>query len=162
MVVPTERGFLSSNRYALKHLYDPDVSRRSPLIEMLGIPSRTDTASALRQALIQAIRSLEPDLDTPTHSHGWRVYEILLYRYIQQCSQQEVADQFAISVRHLRREERRALEVLAHRLEQEFDVEIDSGEGPLDQEPTFEPNGSSSAADSELAWLEQVPPAKPP
>jgi CheY-like chemotaxis protein len=80
--------------------------------------------AALRHALIQAIASLKPDDDTPLQSPAWRVYEILYYRYVQQCSQLEVADQLGISLRHLKREQHKAVELLAQHLTAHYGFHI--------------------------------------
>ncbi len=146
--------FLKYLREGLVHLYEPRRLSRSPLASLFGVAGRFDSASALQRILVDAIRSLEPPDDEPTHSHAWDVYEPLFYRYVEQLSQAEVADQLRLSVRHLRRKERDAQEVLADLLWRKFN---------LDQAPTSdgrEEPGSASDADrtgmsEELAWLKE-------
>ncbi|MDI7277055.1 MAG: response regulator, partial [Anaerolineae bacterium] len=102
---------------------------------------------------------LKPADDTPAQSVAWRPYEVLHYRYVQQCSQEEVADQLGLSVRQLKREQRKALEVLAESLREKFDLAITLGEEP---EPATRRAAPETLPDrSELEWLEQSPPAKP-
>jgi CheY-like chemotaxis protein len=102
---------------------------------------------------------MEPDADVPANASPWRTYEILLYRYVQQSGQLQVADQIGLSTRQLRREEARAVEELARELVRRFGLLADRGapqnggsevEGPSEAE-------RDTAAD-ELAWLEEVAP----
>jgi CheY-like chemotaxis protein len=115
---------LASLSFALKHLYELRVLQSSPLISMVSNASRSNAPAALRHTLIKAIESLKPDEDTPPQSLAWRAYEILHYRYVQQCSQLEVADQLGLSVRHLKREQHRAMELLAQHLCEHFGFHI--------------------------------------
>ena len=149
-------------RSALDHLYDPDRLRRSPLAALLGVAGRVDTSLLLRQRLTEAIESLRPEANVPYHSPVWRVYEVLLYRYVQQLSQQEVADQLGLSVRHLRREQEAALEMLATHLWTQFDVEAELGGEESEGEAV--PSASweiGPSVNEELAWLEDPSLRKP-
>ena len=141
-------------RSALDHLYDPDKLRRSPLAALLGIADRVDTPLVLRRILTDAIESLRPEADVPYHSPVWRVYEVLLYRYVQQFSQQEVADQLGLSVRHLRREQEAALEMLATHLWTHFELgarlEAEASTGEISPPASW---GLSPTVNEELAWL---------
>lgn len=133
---------LAALRLALRDLYDTPALRTNPLAGALGFAEAPNAASELRRILIETIHGLRPGGETPPEAEAWRVYEILTYRYVQQCGQAEVAKQLGLSVRHLRREELRAAEVLAHHLRARFvDEEADA---PL-----------AGALHSELAWLDQ-------
>ena len=157
--MPVTRCSLSALRSALNHLYDPRALRSSPLVKMVEAGGRSSPQARLRRALTQAIESLKPGDDVPDQSPAWRVYEILHYRYVQQCGQEEVAHQLGLSVRHLKREQRKALEVLAERLHQEFGVEIAlDPEGGREQGPT---DDEVPLAGGELQWLEDLAPTKP-
>jgi CheY-like chemotaxis protein len=103
-------------RWALRHLYDPNALRSSPLIALLGLQDDRNPAKRLRELLIAAIEAMEPGQDVPEQSKAWRMYEVLLYRYVQQSGQSEVADQLGIGVRHLRREEVEAISALTYML----------------------------------------------
>jgi len=103
-------------RTALSNLYSPSALRRSDLLSLKGLPPGATGASELREFLVREIRALEPSPGTPPDSELRRSYEILLYRYVQQCSQLEVARQIGVSERHLRRLESRALDMLGERL----------------------------------------------
>lgn len=116
---------LASLRSALNHLYEPRLLLNSPLVGMLGIADRTDAANLLRHRLIEAIESLQPPQTVAADSDLWRNYDILHQRYVQQNSQQQVADQLGLSIRHVKREQRRALEALALRLREQTGILID-------------------------------------
>jgi CheY-like chemotaxis protein len=156
-----DEQFLRHLRYALNHLYEPDRLRQSPLAALVGVANRLDTFLALQRILTEAIESLEPAADEPSHSRTWEIYEPLFYRYVQQLSQQQVAKQLGMSVRHLRRKEHAALEVLASRLWEQFDLEAKTRED-LDREmvPEQAAVGTPSVSE-ELAWLKSTPPESP-
>jgi CheY-like chemotaxis protein len=159
--MPTTDEFLASLRHALRHLYDANTLRHSPLIEVLGLSACADPVVALRQTLTKAIRALEPEADTPADSHMWRAYETLLYRCVQRCSQLEAADQLGISERHLRREERTAAEVLAYRLKCQFGLKFVDSE---DAHQTLLPSQNaqrSAAINDEVAHLEHASSKEP-
>ncbi len=154
----TSEQFLRHLRDALTHLYDPDRLRQSPLAVLFGVADRFDTPAGLQRILTEAIESLKPAADEPPRSHSRRVYDLLLYRYVQQFSQQEVANQLGMSVRHLRREQRAAVEALGYRLWEQFHLAAKMHED-VDVEPTTQDAvGSPMVVDEELAWLKDGPP----
>lgn len=163
----TSEQFVKHLRDALNHLYDPDRLRRNPLISLFGVADRFDAPSSLQRILTEAIESLKPKAGEPPRSHGRRVYDLLLYRYVQQFSQQEVADQLGMSVRHLRREQRVALEALAYRLWKQFQLEEKLGSDTSSKTPAqptaIHPTTNSTApsVNEELAWLKDAPPERP-
>jgi len=132
-------------RTALSSLYSPSALRRSGLLSLKGLPPDAAGASELREFLVREIRALEPSPGTPPDSELQRSYEILLYRYVQQCSQLEVARQIGVSERHLRRLESRALDMLGERLGHSEDVgkighrpQTAPSDGPSSVFPTFD------------------------
>jgi len=170
----TNEQFLGALRGALNHLYEPDRLRQSPLAALFDVANRLDTFSALQRILTEAIESLEPEANEPPQSHAWEIYEPLFYRYVQQLDQRQVAKQLGMSVRHLRRKEHAALEVLASRLWEQFDLEAklrqDTGEQPIPHWQAGKPalsgvegpaplqgTVSSPTVSEELAWLKDVP-----
>ena len=52
----------------------------------------------------------------PAQSRSWRYYHILHGRYTEQLTQFEVGNDLGLSVRQLRRQEKRALAVLADKI----------------------------------------------
>jgi CheY-like chemotaxis protein len=149
--------FAQHLRDALDHLYDPGALRRNPLASLLGVAGKPDTPLALRQKLTDTIESLRPRPDPSTHSGAWHTYAILYYRYVERCPQQEVADQLGFSVRHLRREQGVALEVLATRL-----WVAHQKQGSPETWPTAGTSTSPSVprvdrmVEDEVAWLRDV------
>jgi len=132
--------------------------RRSPLAVLFGVAGRVDTPSRLQDILIAAIESLEPAADEPPHSRAWRRYEALFCRYVLQFSQQETADQLGVCTRHVRREQRAALEVLALQLWDQFDLGARLGEDVELETPRARATGDSPILNEELAWLKNSPP----
>jgi CheY-like chemotaxis protein len=115
VLAPSE-PFILALRSALNHLYDPDVLRLNPLVKIFGVDNRFDTPSALQNILTKAIESLKPRPGAPNRAHLQAVYDLLLYRYVQQITQDEIASQLGISVRHMRRQQRLAVYELASTL----------------------------------------------
>lgn len=152
MDILTQKEFIKHLRQSLIHLYDPNDLQRSPLIDIFVLTAQTDPAAALNNILTKAIESLKPADDAP-YSQAWEYYEALFYRYVDQLSPQEVADQLAISPRHLRRKQRDALIVLGEALWKQYQLGESSG---LDTESEiaherFRTNGT--LLDKELAWV---------
>ena len=112
----TEETFSRHLRHALNHLYEPDVVRSSPLGPLLLPPEQAQQPMALSRALTEAIEALKPGPGTPPGAPAWRMYELLLYRYVHCATQADLAQQLAISVRQLRREQAQALALLAEHL----------------------------------------------
>jgi CheY-like chemotaxis protein len=141
-------------RESLGYLHDPYRLRHSPLAALFGVANRHDTPSALRHILTEAIAALEPPRGTPDDSRAWRMYESLYYRYVEQFSQEEVADQMGLSARQVRREQAAALEALAYQLWNHFMLD--------NAQPEGKDAGAGSAPvedalSQELAWLRETP-----
>ncbi|MCD6289205.1 MAG: sigma-70 family RNA polymerase sigma factor, partial [Anaerolineae bacterium] len=146
----TREQFLLYLRDALNHLYDLNRLRRNPLATILGLADRFDAATALQRALIDAIQSLKPRPGEPPQSPAWRIYEPLFYRYVEQFSAKEVADQLGITTRHLRRWQNTAQEALADRLWQQFSLADTLAEGRQES-----PQPDLDALQQELAWIQE-------
>ena len=158
----TTEQFTYYLRNALDHLYDPDKLRHSPLAALIGVASRVDAPLVVRQILTDAIETLKPEADVPPDSPVWRAYEVLLCRYVQQFSQKEVADQLGLSVRHLRREQEAALEVLAAHLWAEFGMEAKlPGETSAATTYSSDTWEATPSVNEELAWLRDSPVSEP-
>lgn len=154
---PKKQLFFKYLRESLNHLHDPNHLRRSPLAEMFGVADQFNTPSAIRQILTEAIEALEPEADAPTESRGWRIYESVYYRYIQDFSPQEVADQLGISLRQLRREQRAALEAITYRLWEQFDLDA-RVDGTAEEQGASRTQRAKPAIREELSWLKKTPP----
>jgi len=147
------KDFQQALHQALYHLYEPDRLRESPLAAALGVGNRIDTFSRLQAMLIEAIEVLEPEPDDPAFSQRCEIYEPLYYRYVQQMPQRQVGEQLAMSVRHLRRKEHAAIEVLAAWLWERYDL-ADQQAPAEDAEPTKD---QAPGINDELAWLRDTP-----
>ena len=147
MLTEIDRASLESElRAALTHLYDPAALRDSRLMAFLGLETRVDAIAALRRLLLEAIESLKPADDVPTQSRSWRYYHILHGRYTEQLTQFEVGNDLGLSVRQLRRQEKRALAVLADLIWTRYKLES--------AEPTSPPG--PQALGDELAWSQSA------
>ena len=135
-------------RTALIHLYDPAVLRDSRLVNLFGLDGRADAILGLRRTLIEAIESLKPGDDAPAQSRSWRYYHILVGRYTEQFTQVEVGSDLGLSVRQLRRQEKRALQVLADRLWTRY---MASGD-----EAVAVPPLAALGREEELAWSQMA------
>lgn len=144
-------------RHALRHLYDPVALEASALIQVFGLSETPSPGASLRRLIIQQIHAMEPDPDTPDTSPLWAIYEALLLRYVQQCSQLEVADQLGLSERHLRRRESQAITILAQRLRERLTPDMDAVMTLEDKERRKDP----FAARKDLAWLKEPPVSGP-
>lgn len=141
----------------LQNLYDPNHLRTTPLANLLSVAERTDRPSAVRDQLIEAIEALKPMADTSSNSRAWRIYDILFYSYVQQFSQQEVADQIGLSTRHLRREQHAAINALAEYLWQHFNL----GQCADAHPPPYQSQNSNAEIDRELSWVKELSPKDP-
>ncbi len=145
MTTETDRSaFEHELRAALTHLYDPAALRDSRLMALLGLETRADAIVALRRLLLDTIESLRPGDDVPAQSRSWRYYYILYGRFTEQLTQFEVGNDLGLSVRQLRRQEKRALAVLTDAIWTRYKVasaEPASAQGPL-----------ALGREDELAW----------
>ena len=143
MITEIDRASLESElRAALTHLYDPAALRDSRLMALLGLETRADAIVALRRLLLDTIESLKPADDVPAQSRSWRYYHILHGRFTEQLTQFEVGNDLGLSVRQLRRQEKRALAVLADLIWTRYKLES--------AEPAKAPG--PQALGDELAW----------
>ncbi len=151
--------FMIYLRSALHNLYYPDQLRRSPLNKIFGIDQRFNSSSLLQRILIDAIEKLKPEQGEPPQSRSWRIYEVLVYRFIRQFDREVVADQLGISGRQFRRGQKTALETLADALIREYSLEtkipaIQEGEFGEETEPFLE---IKEPFPDELSWLKDTP-----
>ena len=145
MTTETDRSaFEHELRAALTHLYDPAALRDSRLMALLGLETRADAIVALRRLLLDTIESLKPDDEVPAQSRSWRYYHILYGRYTEQLTQFEVGNDLGLSVRQLRRQEIRALAVLADLIWTRYELES--------AEPTSAQGPAALGREDELAW----------
>lgn len=145
--------FLIHLRSALNHLYDPYFLRGSPLVALFKLSDGPDTPSALQRILNDGIAALEPG--GSDSNQGLRDYELIMYRYVQQFSQEEVANQLGVSVRHLRREQNAAIYRLGALLWERYEL----GARPLPAETLDQEDARpvETGAVDDLDWLLSAP-----
>ncbi len=115
-------AFAEGLRETVVRLYDP-AYRPSVLVLRLLSVSMQGGPQALQTAVTQAIDALRPGPDAPPTARIRRIYGILLHRYVQGLTQEEVAERLGITARHLRREQPEAVHALAlHLWDQHFAV----------------------------------------
>jgi CheY-like chemotaxis protein len=162
MVTPSLEAWL---RRALRHLYDPAELRTNRLF---GCLIRDEHAGplALQGLLTTAIDELKPDAHLAPQADAWRLYRVLTHRFVEQFTQQEVASSLGLSIRQLRREEQRALELLAAHLLRRYPEKLgvlanadESDAGATNELDAASDSGLTS--EQELAWLERSIPNEP-
>jgi CheY-like chemotaxis protein len=141
--------FVEHLHHALANLYDPFQLRDSPLIHSLQIEGQGNPATLLRQQLITAIEALEAGTDVPRHSPLHSYHYLLNQRFVEQFTQKEVADDFGLSVRQLRRREKQAIEVLASHLAYQYELVDAISEPPASAV-------STPSHQAELAWSQKT------
>jgi len=106
-------------RDALNHLYDSSSLRNNPLG---GLFNRTEQdrvfppEQRIRRALLEAIQLLRPAQGTPAQSTDWRTYRILLMRFVEGASPDEVMQCLSLSRSHYFHEQSRGMEYLINQL----------------------------------------------
>jgi len=94
-------------RDLLAHLYDNAYLRQHPLLDALvrrHMPDPLARTQHLRNVVIEAINSLRPPSAVPARSREWRPYGILVYRYLDGMTDEQIRRQLAISERQFYRD----------------------------------------------------------
>jgi CheY-like chemotaxis protein len=156
---PASPSFVAELRRTLHHLYDWTRLRQSRLLCAFDLEDQDEASAALREILRDAIEALKPEADVPSRARSWRMYHLLYSRFMEQFTQQEVATELGLSVRHVRREEHDALEHLASYLWRQYDLSGRwSGEQatrPGEKEEDAPATDAPSSPEQELEWLEE-------
>ena len=166
---PAEIGASSANeafvrcvRQALRYLYDPTKLRGNPLFSLLGL-AEGQSASRMREILIEAIEALRPEDSASPHSPAWRSYRILSHRYADQFPQSDVAASLGLSIRQLRRQESLALKAFADHLWATYDLRtrwsargIARTKQEADRDEAWD--AQASGRQGEIEWLERSMP----
>ncbi len=148
----TEELFHKHLRTVLNHLYNRDILRESPLIAEFSLSTRADPALALQRIVSDAIEALKPPAGESLRSEKRRIFEILMYRYIEQFKQEEVAHNIDVSIRQFRREQDKAIAALMIYLWDKYQLEepARTEAGDLNQ-------GGAPATVREWDWLQKSP-----
>jgi CheY-like chemotaxis protein len=144
----TRDEFTKQIRQALENLYDFAYLQNLPLTDILSEPGQSLDASVrqLRAELIDAIERLRPDDSIPPHAKERRPYALLYGRYVQGLGTNELVEELMISVRQLRRENKRALEAVTELMWQRFESKLAA--------PAASPELTPAVARHEAAGLE--------
>lgn len=150
----TFASFVTETSRALHCLYDPGALRHNALARLLVPQGEQDRAPALRRALLDGIEALKPDRAAPAHSPGWQAHRVLFHRFAEQFGQETVAQELGLSPRQLRRQEKKAIEILAEYLVVHYKLE----------RVHLLPDGAAASTPSreqELAQLQETLPPEP-
>jgi CheY-like chemotaxis protein len=152
-------AFLRDLRHALNHLYEPEALRHSPLIHAFDLSQANDVAVTLRHLLVEAIEKLRPEEDVPLQSAIWRAYHVMVQRFVEQATQQEVANDLGLSVRQTRRQESAGLKEVARLLLKQHQPTFDHNH--LDRAVASIPEGlpapslPATSRERELEWSQR-------
>ncbi|NPV09834.1 MAG: response regulator, partial [Anaerolineae bacterium] len=107
--------FTRQVRDALAHLYDPAHLLRHPLTAQLlpGADHYGDPSRSLRDLIVDAVEALEPPRDSPTFERDRRPHLVLLHRYVDGFSTEDIVARLHISPRQFQREHRKGLQALS-------------------------------------------------
>jgi len=144
-------------RRALSCFHDPDYAPSELLRTITGCDDALD-AKCVRTAILQTLELLKPAADVPATARAWRIYELLSYRYLQDLTQEASAERLGITARHLRREQREAILVLARRL---LERQEQRAPGKIEAPPAARPAEASewrAQVHQELAALRRSAP----
>jgi len=155
MKPPPFELFQKQLRSALNHLYDPEYLRQSPLAGLLHVANQFDTPMLLQRILTEAIEGFHPKPDISVKSQAWNTYHILLFRYSQQLSQDEVAMQLGVSPRQLAREQEVALEMLAFSLWEQCHLSLETGNEARETDTPAASVEDTDKMAGDLTWLSE-------
>jgi len=149
----TFQEFVQGLRDALLHLYDPGYPVPQAVLELLGLDPQ-EGLEPIQAAILEAVEGLKPASSVPACARGWRMYEVLSCRYVQKLTQEQTAERLGITPRHLRREQRSAINALAKRLREKSGDRAGLTDEPR---PESQEQLTAPAADTEMvAWRSQV------
>ena len=98
-------------RDALERLFDLAFLRHH--VRSACVLGRYADGAAFQETCLNVVKQLKPPLNVPMSSPAWRIYNVLNFRYVQGLSQSETAVQLGIGQRQMRRDQRRAVQVVA-------------------------------------------------
>lgn len=136
---------------ALLHLNDPTYHPDDVLCAVLNV----DTADALRSVVVGAIQLIAPS-EQNASPRLQRVHDILSLRFVQEHPQKETARQLGITPRHLRREQQRAVQVLAERLWPHGASRLAAAETRVTAEVVTTPDGTEAGHTTAPTWQGQL------
>lgn len=121
--LPAASEFRRRVRDVLAHLNDTAYLQTHPLAGISALASghsNCGSATAVRQAVTEAIRSLRPDARAPAGSSAWRRYRILELRYEEGGDARTIQATLAIGQAEYYREHREAIQAVVAVLWERF------------------------------------------
>lgn len=152
----TRDEFAEALRQLLPHLYDPGYTIPEALERVLRQPDAPETLST-PEIVIAQIQALRPGPRVPQTARIHRLYEVLHLRYVEHWTQRRVADALGITVRHLSREQTRAVDFLVDRIWRQArpSAPIETDRPTTEQSEARDGNHETALSES-LASLEQA------
>ena len=123
ILMPNQDKFIQHVRDVLNHLYDYPYLENHPLARQywpehdLTSPNR---AQRLHRLLLETIEALHPPTAPTKDTSRVRGYHLLVYRYVEEQSVEEIMGQLGYSRRQFFREQRKAIEMLAAELQEKL------------------------------------------
>jgi CheY-like chemotaxis protein len=107
--------FRQELRNALAHLHDPDYPPPEVMYVMTGCDPR-DGGGPVQAEIIQVIEGMKPPPGDAPSARSRQDFDLLYHRFILRLTQEETAEQLHLSVRSVRRVQRKATHALARLL----------------------------------------------
>ncbi len=147
--------FANQIRLALQNLHDFAHLQKLPVTNLLSAPNGTldQGVRLLRSEILEAIEHLNPKGNTTSRAKERRPYALLYGRFVQGMTTAELAEELAISVRQLRREQARALNAVTALLWDKLSGRLDGNLDEVQLEPAGFSGGTSEAAQTETEQL---------
>jgi CheY-like chemotaxis protein len=155
-----EQRFENELRRVLNRLYDPLALRSSLLVDWFGLSGSPDVAQSLRRLIHESIEALKPAPGTLLTSPNYRYYQVLVYRYVQGLTHDEVAAQLALSPRQVRREQALAIDMLASLLRERFGITAGAEPGASAAGAASAQEGEEGLVADEMEWLSDAMPSR--
>ena len=148
----TPDEFSKQIRQSLENLYDFAYLQNLELTNALSEQGQSLDKSVrqLRADLIDAIERLKPADSLPPHAKERRPYALLYGRYVQGLSTTDLVEELMISVRQLRRENKRALDAVTELMWERFEDQLAAPPSPQESAP---PTARREAAGQEAEQL---------
>jgi hypothetical protein len=134
--MPGQEEFLKWVREALSHLYDYRYLESCPLGQHFW-PDAASRAEWLHRLFLESIERLYPAGESAEHSSRTKGYELLVYRYVEEQSIEQVMQALGCSRRQFFREQGKAVAMLAamlHKTVPKLGAAGSAADGLLDAE----------------------------
>ena len=111
---PGSQQFVEYVHEALTHFHDRGYLLAHPLTALLTVgPTDAERVEQLRRTLLEAINELKNHPAGQPGSRSWRGHRVLVLRYVEGASTEQITRDLGVTDRQVRRDQREALEVVA-------------------------------------------------